>query len=581
MIRLLGGILLQLLLMLEASRAFVTHYHRTQRIPVEVGRTTDAATVLGALLSRGENKLERLQPTACLTGYVSDDKREDLEQALRAVGFEIVSEEEDASTTFPDCYSYSWSAATGMLKLAASPPAENSRHESTYGPLPPIWIPVVKGEEKVLLANGWSFLDVDESEKLSPFDVDAANEEGLYRPKWGQEDGAVSGILSLLGFLSTPLTTEQVESDGAGLHSDLSRHVLLEGATDPRGTKTTHNGYSFAGSVQHIEPGIFVCAIGGLPLFSTSDISPSTAANGWLSFVRPLSPDHVTHIEPATDATDQRVEVVCSKSGCHLGHYFGKSDGYCINASALNFSPVNPVNTGSDEGSKFVVAAPASYRSLEAAEETQRIKLLRIMLVENTRTSSIVVGAGCFWHAEFALRRLVGIVDTVAGFAGGTRQCPSYESVCEGQTGHAEVVFVEFDSQVLDPRVLIDCFLALHDPTKVKAHGKHAAGIGQYRSSVFLPSCETGMKEIVREALDDCESQLQKALSTEVRVMTSNVDDWFWTAEERHQRRDERRNKYKAEDLSTLSAFDWLELYGRRSASIIGSSQTMNSAVIE
>jgi methionine-S-sulfoxide reductase len=614
----LFGALLQLSLLTTVIDAFCSP-HQLRRSPdirhhngfaVEALMSTRRDDA-GANMKRPTNP----QPAARLTGYVAAAERENLERALRTVGF-LVLDDDDADAAAVrdiDCFSYRWNAATGMLQLLReqntsieSPsPSSSSSSSAKVEIEPPTWIPVVLGEENLLFANGWSFLDVDDSEKLSPFDVDAANQEGLYRPKWGQQGGHDSEpgmnanqvqLWSSLGFDLTPSAPAQILEGAASLQNELSRNVLLEGGTDPAGVKQTQNKYSFSGSVQKdkIEPGIFSCAIGGLPLFTTTDISPTTASSGWLSFAQPLSADHVTHVEPVQDADDRRVEVVCAKTGCHLGHYFGRADGYCINASALNFcsaasregDAASDSNDDKDTRPRLF-ATPVSYRRLETAEQTPSIRLLREVISVHSvgRTSKVVVAGGCFWHVEFALRRLVGVVRTVAGYAGGTIQSPTYESVCNGETGHCEAVQVEFDTAVLEPRVLVDCFLAMHDPTKVRAHGKHASGTGQYRSCIFLPSLtETTASDteaIVRQALQDCQSQLEKELSTECRVMSSDGSDWFWSAEERHQRHDERRGKCTVDDLSTLSASDWLQTYGRRSESIVGSSQTINSAVIE
>jgi peptide-methionine (S)-S-oxide reductase len=608
---LLFGVLLQLSLFTAVTDAFCSP-HQLRRSP---GIRHHNGFAVEALMSTkrdhaaGSNMKQRPknpQPAARLTGYIATAERDNLERALRAVGFLVLDDDDDdahAAATAArdiDCFSYRWNAATGMLQLLrqqnTSTKSPSSSPTATIEP--PTWIPVVLGEENLLAANGWSFLDVDDSEQLSPFDVDAANQEGLYRPKWGCEPGNANQVQlwSSLGFDLTPPAPAQILEEAASLQNELSRHVLLEGGTDPAGVKQTHNKYSFSGSVQKgkIESGIFSCAVGGLPLFATTDISPTTASSGWLSFAQPLSADHVTHIEPAQDADDRRVEVVCAKTGCHLGHYFGRADGYCINASALNFcsaaSREGAAASDSDDDNDTgpnLFAAPVSYRRLETAEQTPSIRLLREVISVNSvgRTSKVVLAAGCFWHVEFALRRLVGVVSTVAGYAGGTTQRPTYESVCNGETGHCEAVQVEFDTAVLEPRVLMDCFLAMHDPTKVRAHGKHASGTGQYRSGIFLPSLTvttaSGTEAIVRQALQDCKSQLEKELSTECRVMGSDGSDWFWSAEERHQRHDERRGECTVDDLSTLSASDWLQKYGRRSESIVGSSQTINSAVIE
>jgi len=149
---------------------------------------------------------------------------------------------------------------------------------------------------------------------------------------------------------------------------------------------------------------------------------------------------------------------------------------------------------------------------------------------------------------------------------------------------------VVFDPGVLDPRVLLDCFLAMHDPTKVRAHGKHAAGTGQYRSCIFIPSSDGGvvvdndsdLGTIALRAVGEGRTQLGKELSTQVERMGPKVGDWFWEAEERHQRHNElvRRSSSDAsansnEGLATLSEKDWLVRYGRRTASVLGSSATL------
>jgi peptide-methionine (S)-S-oxide reductase len=141
---------------------------------------------------------------------------------------------------------------------------------------------------------------------------------------------------------------------------------------------------------------------------------------------------------------------------------------------------------------------------------------------------------------ETALRRLPGVIDTVVGYAGGGQEqeqlfpSPTYEQVCQGTTGHAEVVRVKFHPSTLAPRILLDCFLAMHDPTKVRAHGKHARNTGQYRSCILLVEApsrderegkEESLVDTVQQALMDCESQLGNEMSTELYVMSTPMDD--------------------------------------------------------
>jgi len=520
-------------------------------------------------------------PTAYIDGYIPEEDKAMLVDALQAAGFTAVqTTSKDPSSS----HRYTFSKATGMLRLLEEPRDSQYRIES-----PPKWVPLVRGEENVLVANGWSFLDPDENEPLSAFDVDAANLEGQYRPKWGNTSEEIHhgslyetlGPLSSLGFSLRHLSASQIEKV-ASVQSELTRSVLLEGATDPPQRKITSNEHDFSGSASQsdIERGVFCCAIGGLPLFSSLDLSPATASSGWLSFSRPVSDDHIILVQPELNSLDQRVEVLCAKTRCHLGHYFGKGNGYCINASALNFvsSTERQSNDVDPQQSQVDMPLPVSWRALEAhANDSPPLQLLQDICVNTVSeiAETLVFGAGCFWHVEFAFRRLPGVVSTEAGYAGGTTTSPTYEDVCEMETEHAEVVRVTFDPSVLNPRMLVDCFLALHDPTKVRAMGKHARGTGQYRSCIFVTNAE--LEHVAREALDECQRQLDKDLSTEIRTMSDDLYSWFWAAEGRHQRHDEKRLGKDTGDLGTLAMNDWLRLYGKRKPSVWGSSETIST----
>jgi peptide-methionine (S)-S-oxide reductase len=523
------------------------------------------------------------RPRACLVGTSSQDKDfPSLQRALELKGFDSVQvegEEEQSEET----YRYKFQKATGMLQLIGGGTSSSTLDV-------PKWVPIVSDMEKVLISNGWSFLDPDENEPMSAFDIDAANSEGTYRPQWSSATSDSSTlqadltILSSLGFDITQMSLEAVlkAADSTIMMSnEQTRSCLLKGATDPPNIKRTHNGIEFTGPTgqSDLPRGIFVCAIGGLPLFSSMDVSPTTASSGWLSFSKPLSSDHVVLVTPDCDTMDQRIEVVCAKSKCHLGHFFGQGEGYCINASGLNFIPNDrPGATEEVTTTQSGISNPISWRALESKADLEpRHKLLREVLCRRIPTEKIVLGAGCFWHVEAALRRLPGVVHTAAGYAGGRTSHPNYEHVCHEETGHAEVVLVESDPSVLGLRILIDSFLALHDPTKIRAHGKHAQGTGQYRSCVFVQNSQAA--QIAKEAIEDCQTQLQKDLSTAlVCVMEERLDDWFWKAEDRHQKHEERRNDKKAE-IATLTLNEWLAKYGKREKPIFGSAQTINQTV--
>ena len=107
------------------------------------------------------------------------------------------------------------------------------------------------------------------------------------------------------------------------------------------------------------------------------------------------------------------------------------------------------------------------------------------------------LGGGCFWCLEPIFRELEGVLEVTVGYAGGRRANPTYEQVCTGATGHAEVVQVTFDPAVISFRELLEVFFAVHDPTTANRQG---ADVGtQYRSVVFFH--DAGQEEAAREVI--------------------------------------------------------------------------------
>lgn len=96
------------------------------------------------------------------------------------------------------------------------------------------------------------------------------------------------------------------------------------------------------------------------------------------------------------------------------------------------------------------------------------------------------LGGGCFWCTEAVFERLAGVTSVVSGYSGGGAPDPSYREVCEGTTGHAEVVQVEFDPEVIGYAELLEVFFALHDPTTLNRQGNDVGT--QYRSVIFYHS---------------------------------------------------------------------------------------------
>lgn len=104
----------------------------------------------------------------------------------------------------------------------------------------------------------------------------------------------------------------------------------------------------------------------------------------------------------------------------------------------------------------------------------------------NSNLQSIIFGGGCFWCVEAVVQRLKGVLKVESGYAGGSVDKPSYEQVSTGETGHIEVVKVDFDSSVISLDDLLSVFFSSHDPTSVDKQGNDVGE--QYRSVIFYTS---------------------------------------------------------------------------------------------
>ena len=137
-------------------------------------------------------------------------------------------------------------------------------------------------------------------------------------------------------------------------------------------------------------------------------------------------------------------------------------------------------------------------------------------------------GGGCFWCLEAVFERLQGVERVVSGYAGGRRPDPSYEQVCSGATGHAEVIQVSFDPDQISYRELVDLFFAFHDPTTLNAQGPDTGT--QYRSIILTNSAE--QEVVARAAIADLgrDDAFGAPIVTEVKPL-----DAFWPAEPYHQ----------------------------------------------
>ena len=138
------------------------------------------------------------------------------------------------------------------------------------------------------------------------------------------------------------------------------------------------------------------------------------------------------------------------------------------------------------------------------------------------------LGGGCFWCLEAVFEQLRGVTKVESGYAGGATANPTYQQVCTGSTGHAEVVQVTFDPAVISYREILDVFFATHDPTTLNRQGPDAGP--QYRSAIFYQSPEQKETAQRRIAELNAEGIWPAPIVTEVAPLKE-----FYKAEEYHQ----------------------------------------------
>jgi peptide-methionine (S)-S-oxide reductase len=139
---------------------------------------------------------------------------------------------------------------------------------------------------------------------------------------------------------------------------------------------------------------------------------------------------------------------------------------------------------------------------------------------------TFVLGGGCFWCLDSAYVQFKGIIDVTCGYTGGSLPNPSYERVCDGNTGHAEVVSITFDPEQINAEQVLDIFFTLHDPTQLNRQGNDIGT--QYRSSMFYSSDD--QRELFLAAIERFKPIWGEQIVTEVTELGE-----FFRAEEYHQ----------------------------------------------
>jgi methionine-S-sulfoxide reductase len=145
-----------------------------------------------------------------------------------------------------------------------------------------------------------------------------------------------------------------------------------------------------------------------------------------------------------------------------------------------------------------------------------------------------IFAAGCFWGVQYYFDQIPGVVETVAGYSGGTTEDPTYEEVCAHGTGHAEAVLVRFDAGKLSYEILLKHFFRLHDPTQLNRQGPDVGD--QYRSAIFYVGDD--QKATAERVRDEQQAKHDDKVVTEITAAGP-----FYEAEDYHQKFTERTGR--------------------------------------
>jgi len=139
---------------------------------------------------------------------------------------------------------------------------------------------------------------------------------------------------------------------------------------------------------------------------------------------------------------------------------------------------------------------------------------------------TITLGGGCFWCLEAVYEQVDGVQSVQSGYSNGHAREPSYQQVCAGDTGHAEVVRVQFDNATISLRELLEIFFAIHDPTTLNRQGNDVGP--QYRSGIYYH--DAPQREVAQAVIDEANVELKGRVVTELKPV-----DNYWPAEDYHQ----------------------------------------------
>ncbi len=244
--------------------------------------------------------------------------------------------------------------------------------------------------------------------------------------------------------------------------------------------------YPFTGEYENLdEAGTYLCRQCGLALFRSKQKFHSYC--GWPSFDKEIE----SAVKVQIDADGQRSEILCSKCNAHLGHVFkgenftSLNTRHCVNSASLDF-----------------------VANLEVKD-----------------TEEAIVAAGCFWGVEYYFKKLKGVLKAESGYIGGHKESPTYEEICEGDTGHYEAVRIVYDPSIISYEQVIKYFFEIHDPEQADGQGPDIGE--QYLSAVFY--YDESQKIISNSVIEQLTT---KGYKVATKILPMKV---FWKAEEYHQ----------------------------------------------
>ncbi|NVO02375.1 MAG: bifunctional methionine sulfoxide reductase B/A protein [Bacteroidetes bacterium] len=314
----------------------------------------------------------------------------------------------------------------------------------------------------------------------------------------------ISNIFVLIVFLTTMLACGQTSKQKKDMENSNSDFAVKKSENEWKNQLSDQQYYvlrekgtekPFTGELLlNKEKGIYKCAGCGNELFT--DEMKFDSHCGWPSFDKEIAGGKIKTIVDNSLGM-QRTEIICAKCGGHLGHLF--NDGptetgmrYCVNSLSLEF----------------------------ISEKEQKNTTSKI--------DTITLGGGCYWCVEAVYEKLIGVINVESGFSGGTVKNPSYREVCNGTTGHAEVVQITYDNTKTSLDEILKVFFTVHDPTTLNQQG---ADIGtQYRSVIFYRN------EQQRQLSESLIEQLNKEKVYSKAIVTQLSEfHVFYKAEEYHQ----------------------------------------------